>query len=575
MKTTTALRRSLMPLFFTLLALAGSNSVNAQSPTITTFTPTSGSVGTLVTITGTNLSSPTAFTIGGVNAIIISNTGSTLVGMVMPDAVTGAVSVTTAGGTANSSSFSVTSTSFPSVQQGNKRVGTGSVGNEIRQGYSVSVSADGNTAIVGGYADNSAQGAAWVYVRNGTTWTQQGAKLVGTGAVGNAFQGLSVSISSDGNTAIVGGAWDDSQLGAVWVFIRSGNTWTQQGSKLVGTGSINTPVFQGSSVSLSADGNTAIVGGDQDNSAKGAAWVFTRSGGIWTQQGTKLVGTGIVSVAFQGGSVSLSADGNTAIVGGAFDNSHLGAIWVFTRSGSTWTQQGAKLVGTGAINGTNGAYQGYSVSLSADGNTAIVGGDGDNNFQGAAWVFTSSSILPVKLLSFTGERQGTNNLLHWATASEQNNKGFELQHSANGESFSKIAFVNTKAAHGNSTATLTYSFTDKTPLTGNNYYRLRQIDNDGKATLSNIVFIKGEMNNEMILSLFPNPTTNQFTLTAHSTNTQPISIRVSDAVGKMVYAATAHAEQPFRFGEKFANGLYLIEVRQGDEVKTVKAVKRR
>jgi hypothetical protein len=85
-------------------------------------------------------------------------------------------------------------------------------------------------------------------------------------------------------------------------------------------------------VSLSSDGNTAIVGGFHDSSAAGAAWVFTRSGGVWSQQGNKLVGTGAVGDAAQGVSVSLSSDGNTAIVGGFQDSSGAGAAWVFTRS---------------------------------------------------------------------------------------------------------------------------------------------------------------------------------------------------------------------------------------------------
>jgi hypothetical protein len=104
-------------------------------------------------------------------------------------------------------------------------------------------------------------------------FAQQGPKLVGTGAVGPASQSYSVALSADGNTAIVGGWTDNSQIGAAWVFIRSGGVWTQQGDKLVGTGD------QGWSIALSADGNTAIVG------SLGSALVFTRSGGVWTQQG--------------------------------------------------------------------------------------------------------------------------------------------------------------------------------------------------------------------------------------------------------------------------------------------------
>jgi hypothetical protein len=73
------------------------------------------------------------------------------------------------------------------------------------------------------------------------------------------------------------------------------------------------------------------VGGNGDNSYIGAAWVYTRSGGVWTQQGNKLVGTGAIGAAYQGTSVALSADGNTAIVGGTIDNGGIGAAWVFVR----------------------------------------------------------------------------------------------------------------------------------------------------------------------------------------------------------------------------------------------------
>jgi hypothetical protein len=433
---------SITLLFFSIF-LGPVGNLYAQAPTITSFSPASGSVGTLVTITGTNLGSPTAFSIGGVSAIIVSNSGTNLVGMVMPGATTGTVSVTTAGGeVGGGGNFTVVATPFPSMQQGGKLVGTANTG-AAGQGQSVSISADGNTAIVGGNRDNSNQGAVWVYTRIGGNWTQQGPKLVGTGNIGAAQQGVSVSLSADGNTALVGGPGDNSNQGAVWVFVRNGDTWTQQGGKLVGTanfgegaqqgrsvsisadgntaivgapnyysilqgrymgtafvfirtgsiwtqqgssliGTIGQMSRQGMSVSISADGNTAIVGGTDDGDGKGAAWVYTRTNGIWTQQGAKLIGTGNIGFAQQGTSVSLSADGNTAIVGGQADNSFQGAAWVYTRSSGIWTQQGSKLVGTG---NTGSAWQGRSVSLSADGNTAILGGYADNSGKGATWVF--------------------------------------------------------------------------------------------------------------------------------------------------------------------------------------------
>jgi hypothetical protein len=268
-------------------------------------------------------------------------------------------------------------------QQGAKLVGTGASGSP-EEGYSVALSADGNTAIVGGPYDNGLAGAAWVFTRSGGAWSQQGAKLVGAGASGNARQGISVALSADGNTAIVGGLGDSAFAGAAWVFTRSGGTWSQQGAKLIGAGAVGS-AEEGSSVALSADGNTALVGGEGDNSSAGAAWVFIRSGGLWSQQGAKLVGSGAVGSALQGFSVALSADGNTAIEGGPQDNAVTGAAWVFTRSAGVWTQQGAKLIGSGVI---GIGRQSYSVALSADGNTALSGGYTDNGDAGAAWLFT-------------------------------------------------------------------------------------------------------------------------------------------------------------------------------------------
>jgi hypothetical protein len=138
--------------------------------------------------------------------------------------------------------------------------------------------------------------------------------------------------------------------------------WSQQGNKLVGTGAAGN-VLQVGSVALSADGNTAIVGGPADGLDldvkryawfRGAAWVYTRRNGVWTQQGSKLVGAD-VGASQQGRSVALAADGNTAIVGGH----GTGAAWVYTCSNGVWTQQGGNLIDVGA------SSQDWSVALSA------------------------------------------------------------------------------------------------------------------------------------------------------------------------------------------------------------------
>jgi hypothetical protein len=287
------------------------------------------------------------------------------------------------------------------MQQGNRLVGTTNEygGGLWSQGASVALAADGKTAIVGGPSDDRTTGAAWIFTLRGEAWTQQGKKLVGSGSYKTGEpplspgQGLAVALSADGNTAIVGG-W---RTEGAWIFTRNGDEWTQQGNKLVGSGAVGA-ARQGMAVALSADGNTAIVGGAADNNNTGAAWVFTRVGSVWTQQGKKLVGSGAEGRARQATSVALSADGNTAILGAPNDSSSdkprpfglgpAGAAWVFTRNGSVWMQQGDKLVSRGSA-GT--ARQGTTVALSADGKTAVLGGLADDPRIGAVSVFTRNA----------------------------------------------------------------------------------------------------------------------------------------------------------------------------------------
>ena len=269
-------------------------------------------------------------------------------------------------------------------QEGSNLIGTGSIGSVVYQGRAVALSSDGNTLASGGYGDNSYIGAVWIFTRSGTTWSQQGSKLVGTGAAaGNVYQGYSVALSSDGNTLASGGRLDDTNMGAVWIFTRSGTTWSQQGSKLVGTGAVGSNVYNGYSVALSSDGNTLASSGRGDDSNVGAVWIFTRS---------KLVGTGYIGNTNgdvdQGWDVALSSDGNTLASGGPIDDSVVGAVWIFIRSGSTWSQEGSKLVGTGAVGGD--VRQGYSVALSSDGNTLASGGWKDDSNDGAVWIFIRS-----------------------------------------------------------------------------------------------------------------------------------------------------------------------------------------
>jgi hypothetical protein len=288
----------------------------------------------------------------------------------------------------------------------------GSETEESLFGYSVALSADGNTALVGA---RRASGAAWVFTRSGSSWTQQGPPLAveeeeeSTEAcakeAGECEFGRRVALSADGSTALVGGPADDSNRGAVWVFTRSGSTWTQD-AKLTGGAEESTEGHFGRSLALSADGKTALVSATKGHPSRGAAWVFTRSGSTWTQQGPALTGGGEeVGVAHFGSSVALSESGDTALVGARMDDDGAGAVWVFTRTGEHWAQQGPKL--TGAEESGEGRF-GSSVALSAFGNTALVGGRADADGVGAAWAFTRSGSTWTQQgpkLTGLGERQ--------------------------------------------------------------------------------------------------------------------------------------------------------------------------
>ncbi|MEO8846560.1 MAG: integrin [Kofleriaceae bacterium] len=315
-----------------------------------------------------------------------------------------------------------------------------------RFGTSVALSADGSTLAVGAFFESggsAVSGAVYVYTRIGLTWSQQAYVKASNAESGDLF-GFVVALSGDGSTLAVGAYGESSaatgvngnqadnsvsEAGAAYVFTRSGTTWTQQAYvKASNTGPMD---LYGYYLALSADGNTlavtafyedsAAVGidGDQaDNTAMdaGAVYVYTRAGTTWTQQAyVKASNTG-TSDRF-GTSVALSANGSTLAVGAVLEDSiatgidgnqadntamESGAVYVFTRAGTSWTQQAYVKASNTDMNDNFGS----SVALSTDGSTLAVGasfesssatGIGGNQadntaaYSGAAYVFTRAA----------------------------------------------------------------------------------------------------------------------------------------------------------------------------------------
>lgn len=252
-----------------------------------------------------------------------------------------------------------------------------------------SVAIGGNTAVVGSVFANG-QGAAYVFVRNGTTWSQQ-AKLVSSDIASRDFFGASVAI--DGDTIVVGAIYDDvacpsdpeyCNSGATYVFVRTGSTWTQQ-AKLVPFGNDRNDYF---GWSVAVRGDRVIASAPQDSTAPtgqhGSAYMFVRNGTVWTQEGQKLTAADAQDSDYFGSSVAIDSD--VVLIGAYADDGSAGAnqgsAYVFQRSGGLWLQQ-AKLTPNAA--GPN-EYFGNAVGM--DGNTAVIAAFGRSGGTGAAYVFT-------------------------------------------------------------------------------------------------------------------------------------------------------------------------------------------
>ncbi len=288
------------------------------------------------------------------------------------------------------------------------------------------------TGVDGDQTNNSAleSGAAYVFVRNGSTWSQQAyLKASNTGA-GDLF-GLAVAVSGD--TVVVGAIYEDSNAtgvdgdqtnnsavdsGAAYVFVRNGSTWSQQAYLKAS----NTGVSDWFGFPVAVSGDTVVVGahteasnatgvdGDQTNNANpssGAAYVFVRNGSAWSQQ-AYLKASSIGGDTF---GYSVAVSGDTVVVGARFEDSNAtgvngdqtnnsapssGAAYVFVRNGGTWSQQAyLKASNTDVLDyfGISVAVSGDTVVVGAyqeDSNATGVGGDQTNNSavdSGAAYVF--------------------------------------------------------------------------------------------------------------------------------------------------------------------------------------------
>jgi hypothetical protein len=250
---------------------------------------------------------------------------------------------------------------------------------KYRFGRSVAISADGNTVLVGA---PMFKGRAWVFTRSGSSWSAVAELTAPKTEEAGAF-GHSVALSADGETALIGAPGNPGNRGAAWIFERSASDWSEPGAELEGEGESAEARF-GFSVALSSDGTTALVGAHKNDGGKGAAWAFTRSGATWKQQGPSLMG-GDESREEFGASVALSAHGNKALVGATYSEDAQGVAWLFGPSGAGWVAQ-EELRPSLVERSSHHIRFGSSVALASEAQIRLVGGLASEG-RGQAWVF--------------------------------------------------------------------------------------------------------------------------------------------------------------------------------------------
>ena len=251
--------------------------------------------------------------------------------------------------------------------------------------FGVSVAASGDTAVVGAmYAPGASgtPGAGYVFVRDADIWVQQ-AKLFVADLASSAAYGHAVAISGD--TIIIGAPGGPTQFGpgVAYVYVRSNGAWTLQQRILAADGS-NSDQF-GYAVAISGD--TVLIGAPSDAPGtpygQGSVYVYTRTGEIWSLQ-TKLVEPVPVVANYFGAAVALHDD--TALIGVSASQSYRGAAYVFARDNGVWTQQAHLTVADGE------AFDQFGAAVGVHGDTAVVGAFVDRvdgqQWRGSAHVFT-------------------------------------------------------------------------------------------------------------------------------------------------------------------------------------------
>jgi hypothetical protein len=245
--------------------------------------------------------------------------------------------------------------------------------------FGTSVAIDGDTAIVGAPSKNASQGAAYLYRYNPASYTwEQEILTASDGLPGDKF-GISVALS--GNFALVGASLKNSGQGGAYLY--SYNPATHLWAEEIFTaldGSSND--YYGASVAI--DGNSALVGAYGKNSSQGAVYLYRLDPSIhYWHEGILTASDGVSGDEF---GISVAIDGNSALVGAYRKNSTIGAVYLYRYNSGTYAWDEEIITASDGVSG-----DGFGLSVAIDGNTALVGAQGKNSAQGAAYLLLYNS----------------------------------------------------------------------------------------------------------------------------------------------------------------------------------------
>jgi len=445
-------------------------------------------------------------------------------------------------------------------------------------------------------------GGVFLSTNNGTSWTAVSTGLTNTGVYALAVSGSNLFAGTSG--------------GGVFLSTNNGTSWTA-----VNTGLINTNVF-----TLAVSGTNLFAG-----TFDGGVFISTDNGSNWNAANTGLTDTYVCVLAVRGsnlfvgtwgGGIFLSTDNgtnwtevntgltNTNVWSLAFSGTNLfagtygGGVFLSTNNGTSWTEVNTGLTNTKvnalAVSGSNlfaGTYGG-GVFLSTNNgtswtavNTGLTNTDvraltisGMNLFVGTngGRVFIAlESALPVELISFTGQLNGSGIVLNWETATEVNNYGFEVERRAEGSSaWAKVGFV---SGAGTSNSSKNYIYQDVNLAPGVYVYRIKQIDNDGTFKYSASTQVDAGISARVfqLFNNYPNPFNPTTEIRFSVPETGLTTLKIYNTLGQQVATLFSDIAQPGHYisvtfnAEKLASGVYFYRITAGDftQVKKMLLVK--